>query len=340
MLVQVGDCWGAAEPAATIIHRERSWFDAPADGAADLARSCVLASRWVGTSSGRCEHLAEIGVHCHVLGVALRPMADLTVFADGKLIQSGHLPQGSMRVHEPGLPMRGVFKGQYDILHLNIPNATIAEYVSMGCGGRRTSPRIADRPTVDPVIERLARSLIHAEALGGVFGQSYADGISLAITAQLFGGHPECPGTIGSRASGLAKWRLKRATDFMMANLAEPIGLADMAAAAGLSRMHFAAQFRVATGLPPHEYLQRRRIERTQDLLSNSKQALVQIALEAGFKTQSHFTTVFSRVVGQTPNSWRQRNCSGSGNLAAATDLLPPTLALRASAGRADLAIA
>jgi AraC family transcriptional regulator len=67
---------------------------------------------------------------------------------------------------------------------------------------------------------------------------------------------------------------------------------------------------------------------------------LVHIALEAGFKTQSHFTTVFSRVVGQTPNSWRQRNCSGSGNLAAATDLLPPTLALRASAGRADLAIA
>jgi AraC family transcriptional regulator len=61
--------------------------------------------------------------------------------------------------------------------------------------------------------------------------------------------------------SGLAKWRLKRAIDFIMENLAEPIGLTEVAAAAGLLRMHFAAQFRVTTGSQPHDYIQRRRIE-------------------------------------------------------------------------------
>jgi AraC-like DNA-binding protein len=108
--------------------------------------------------------------------------------------------------------------------------------------------------------------------------------------------------------SGLSKWRLKRATEFMAANLAEPITLADIAAATGLSRMHFAAQFRVATGLRPHEYLLKRRIERAQELLLSGRQPLVEIAFDVGFKTQAHFTTVFARFAGETPSAWRQHN--------------------------------
>ena len=97
----------------------------------------------------------------------------------------------------------------------------------------------------------------------------------------------------------------------MAANLENPISLADVAAATGLSRMHFAAQFRVATGLRPHEYLLQRRIERAQELLLASRKPLVEIALDVGFKTQAHFTTVFARLVGETPNVWRQRNERG-----------------------------
>ncbi len=340
MLTEVAeDCWGPTGPTAGIIHHERDWLHVSGGDVVDQSRPQILTSRWTGHASSRREHVSEIDADCHVLGVALRPMADLTVFADGRLVQSGHLPQGSMRVHESGIPMRGIFRGEYDVLHLHVPNTMIAEYASMGSEQRRTSPRLADCPIVDPVVERLARALLHAEELGGAFGQSYADGISLAITAQLFGGHPGCPPTTGARISGLAKWRLKRATDFMMANLAEPIGLADMAAAAGLSRMHFAAQFRVATGLQPHEYLQRRRIERAQELLLNSDLPLVEIAFEVGFKTQSHFTTVFLRVVGQTPNVWRQCNASISRNIRVAADFIPYDVALRASAERVNLAV-
>jgi AraC family transcriptional regulator len=295
-----------ADRAAEIIHPERNWFHRSGGGALDQPQSRILVSRWTGNAASRSEHVSDIDRDSHVLGIALRPMADLTVFADGKLIQSGHLLQGTVRVNQPGLPMRGIFRGQYDILHLHVPNAMIAEHVSMGCGKRRTSS--TDHAIVDPVIERLARALIHAEALGGVFGQSYADGINLAITAQLFGGSLAAT---DARVSGLAKWRLKRTIDFMMANLAEPIGLADMADAAGLSRMHFAAQFRVTTGLQPHDYIQRRRIERAQELLANSDLPLVEIGFDVGFKSQSHFTTVFSRLVGQTPNVWRQSNSSG-----------------------------
>jgi AraC family transcriptional regulator len=289
-----------------IIHRECKWFERPADGAVGGSR--ISASRWVGHAADPYEQESEIEADCHVIGVALRPMTDVTLFAAGKLISTGRLPRGSMRVNPPGLPRRGIFRGAYDVLHLHVPNAIIVEYASSLWGDAGSAPLITERPTVDPVIERLAGALIHAEQLGGAFGQSYVDGISLAITAQLFGGGPGEGSARRPRVSGLSKWRLKRATEYMDAYLAEPISLADIAAAAGLSRMHFAAQFRAATGLRPHEYLLQRRIERARELLLNSRLPLVQIALDVGFKTQAHFTTVFVRFVNETPNAWRHRN--------------------------------
>jgi len=79
-----------------------------------------------------------------------------------------------------------------------------------------------------------------------------------------------------------------------------------MAAAAGLTRMHFAAQFRTATGLRPHDFVLQRRVERAQESLRNPELALVDVALSDGFQTQAHFTTVFKRFAGGTPHRWRR----------------------------------
>src|SRR6266446_3826450 len=110
------------------------------------------------------------------------------------------------------------------------------------------------------------------------------------------------------RRAALPKWRLRRAVDYVDAHLGERVALADLANAVGLTSMHFAAQFRAATGIRPHEYLLRRRVERAQDLLSTSNATLVDVALSVGFQTQAHFTTVFKRFVGVTPHRWRGEN--------------------------------
>jgi AraC-like DNA-binding protein len=120
------------------------------------------------------------------------------------------------------------------------------------------------------------------------------------------------PASIGlpsrARATALPKWRLKRAFDYIETHLAESVTLAELAASTGLTSMHFAAQFRAATGVRPHEYLLSRRIARARELLATSKDTLVDIALGVGFQTQPHFTTVFKRFVGATPSRWRQEN--------------------------------
>jgi AraC family transcriptional regulator len=115
----------------------------------------------------------------------------------------------------------------------------------------------------------------------------------------------------------LPKWRLRRVEEYVGTNFDHGITLSDLARVAGLSRMHFAAQFRAATGYRPREYLLHQRIERAKSLLSNSDTVLAEVALTVGFCTQAHFSTVFKRITGETPARWRcaSRNASASSRL-------------------------
>lgn len=107
------------------------------------------------------------------------------------------------------------------------------------------------------------------------------------------------------RARALQAWRLKRVIEYIDNHPSGNIGLSDLASIAGLSRMHFASQFRTATGLRPHQFLLRRRVRRSKDLLRDRTMAIAEIALTVGFQTQAHFATVFKNIVGCTPRQWR-----------------------------------
>jgi AraC family transcriptional regulator len=131
----------------------------------------------------------------------------------------------------------------------------------------------------------------------------YADCLGAAIVARLLASRTGAPDRANRAVAELAKRRLRRVFEYIDEHLDEPIRLADLAAAAGITRMHFAAQFRAATGLRPREYLLRRQVECAQVLLSKKVPTLA-VALEVGFQSQAHFTTVFKRFVGQPPHAW------------------------------------
>lgn len=163
---------------------------------------------------------------------------------------------------------------------------------------------VPERHSSDPVVERLSRALEAAEGSHDGFGNLYADAVRLAIVTRLLTlrSDPEPDLNEPARATAaLPKWRWKRVVDYIDSHLDETITLADMAAVAGLSRMYFAAQFRAATGIRPHEFLLRRRIDRAKQMLIETEMTLVDVALSVGFQNQAHFTTVFRRFVGETP---------------------------------------
>jgi AraC family transcriptional regulator len=107
------------------------------------------------------------------------------------------------------------------------------------------------------------------------------------------------------RCGALPKWRIRRLEEFIAANLDRRISLADMAATVDLSKMHFAAQFRVATGYRPREFLLFKRIERAKAMMTASSVPLVEVAFAVGFNSQAHFSTVFKRFTGKSPARWK-----------------------------------
>ncbi|PTE11294.1 hypothetical protein C9427_06680 [Mesorhizobium helmanticense] len=168
---------------------------------------------------------------------------------------------------------------------------------------------VPQRHSSDPVVERLSRALEAAEGSHDGFGDLYADAVRLAIVTRLLTLRSNPDPDLRARATAaLPRWRWKRVVEYVDSHLDETITLADMAAVAGLSRMYFAAQFRAATGIRPHEFLLRRRIDRAKQMLIETDMTLVDVALSVGFQNQAHFTTVFRRFVGETPYRWRCGN--------------------------------
>ena len=99
---------------------------------------------------------------------------------------------------------------------------------------------------------------------------------------------------------------LLRARDLADARYSEPLGVAEMAAAAGLSRAHFSREFRRAFGESPHAYLLTRRLERAAALLRTTDHSVADICLSVGLRSVGSFTTSFTRTYGSSPTAYRK----------------------------------
>jgi AraC-like DNA-binding protein len=98
---------------------------------------------------------------------------------------------------------------------------------------------------------------------------------------------------------------LLRAKDLADARYSEPLGVDDLAHAAGLSRAHFSREFRAAFGESPHSYLLTRRMERAAALLRNTDRSVADICFSVGLQSVGSFTTSFKRTFGVTPTAYR-----------------------------------
>jgi AraC-like DNA-binding protein len=98
---------------------------------------------------------------------------------------------------------------------------------------------------------------------------------------------------------------LLRARDLADARYFEPLGVDDLAHAAGLSRAHFSREFRRAFGESPHAYLLTRRLERAAALLRTSDRSVADICFSVGLQSVGSFTTSFGRTYGVSPMAYR-----------------------------------
>jgi AraC-like DNA-binding protein len=107
--------------------------------------------------------------------------------------------------------------------------------------------------------------------------------------------------------------RLGDALGLVQRRLAEPIGVADLAGAMGVSRAQCHRIFQRVVGTSPAIYIQERRIERAARLLATTDLTLGTIARDCGLGNRSYLSRVFTRRCGLAPSAYRELRQAGRG---------------------------
>jgi AraC-like DNA-binding protein len=300
------DTRSGATSATNIVDDEPEWRSLSPDSAVASSNPRIIARRWHAVTEQTREFSAITADDYHVVKIVLR-RANIRLSVARRTVQDGVATPGMFHITEPAAVARCLFRGSYDVLHLHVPNVVIAECARDMLGREVAALCSQANPVTDPTMDLLGRALLRANQLGDSSARLCVDYINMAIVAVLLDSVLGAASFRRPKVSKLARWRLERVMGYVDARLAEPVSLADIASVTGLAPMHFAAQFKATTGLRPHEYLLRRRVERAQDMFAKfGSTSVVDVALSVGFQTQAHFTTVFKRFVGQPPSAWRQ----------------------------------
>jgi AraC family transcriptional regulator len=151
----------------------------------------------------------------------------------------------------------------------------------------------------DPQIEHIGWALEAERAAGYPGGLIYSESLGAALAIHLLGRYP-APLT---SSRGLSPRQLRRVTEHIDAYLDGDLSLRRLADVADVSASHLKMLFKRSTGLPVHEYVVKRRVERARSLLLRGGMPASQIAVEAGFAHQSHMARTMRRVLGITPTS-------------------------------------
>lgn len=103
----------------------------------------------------------------------------------------------------------------------------------------------------------------------------------------------------------LSQQQLLQVLDYLNDHLDQEIKLADLANLLGISQFHFSRLFRQSVGLSPYQYLLQQRIETAKQLLKQTDDSIMEIALRCGFNSHSHLTQQFRKLTGITPSRYR-----------------------------------
>jgi len=149
----------------------------------------------------------------------------------------------------------------------------------------------------DPRFQHLAWALRAELEADDASDPLYAESLCTAMIVRLVGGAP----MLDNKRRVLAPKMAARVIDFIEAHLDQRLTLTELAGHAALSVPHFKVLFRETLGMPVHQYVVQRRVERAKTLLLEGKLSASQIALDTGFAHQSHMAHWMNRLLGVTP---------------------------------------
>ena len=269
---------------------------------------------WVGMQAARCR--AEPAFECdgpalahHRLVLIARPPEELDLRCDW-VKRNAPPPTGSIMLVPAGIPVRVRSSGHKDELHIFLEAAFVERVAAEAFDldpARLTVPPLdgVDVPHLRAAMWAVDAELAAGSAGGRLAAESLANVLAVQLIRQIL--TPRLPGRTGrGRDAALPPKKVRAVVEYIEEHLDAGLTLEEMAAVAHLSAYHFARQFKAATGVPPHQYVIARRVERAQQLLRPEFDlSLAEVAADAGFSDQSQFSHHFKRLVGVTPGQFR-----------------------------------
>ena len=266
---------------------------------------------WVGLEAARyCaspawEYDAPALTH-HRLVLVTRPPQELELRFEG-VTRHVPPPAGAIILVPAGIRGRVRWSGGFDWLHIYLEPGLVGRVAAEAFGldpARLTVPPLdgLDLPDLRAAMGAVGVELTAGAAGGWLAAESLANVLAVHLIR-----HALAPRQLARGRDGvLPRGRLRAVVEYIEDHLDASPTLGQMAAVARLSPYHFARQFRAATGLPPHQYVIARRVERARQLLqAGTDLSLAEVAAHTGFSDQSQFTHHFKRMVGVTPGQFR-----------------------------------
>ena len=190
-------------------------------------------------------------------------------------------------------------------LRQSIYESAVSEIYGCDTSGAELVPRFA---IVDPLLEQLAITITAALRDGTAEDGLYIDAIAQMMAVHLARMHSTRSRPIRVRpVNAISGRKMRRLIEFIDENLEGDLSLDAMAREVEISPLYLARAFKAAVGQSPHQYVLARRIERAKELLRNTDLPVVDVALSAGFSSQSHLSHWFLRNVGVSPAAYRRQ---------------------------------
>jgi len=247
----------------------------------------------------------------YLVALQLRACPDHDLYFDGRLTRPENYTEGVTSIYDLRRDPVADIRDPYHCLMFYLPRTALDQMAYEA--GVQAIGDLRHRPGIsidDPVVRHLLSALLPAMQKPHEAHTLFLDYVALALTAHIASAYGSMDPAVGIPRGGLAPWQERRAKELMSASLQEEIPLSLLANECGLSVRHFARAFRVSTGLPPHRWLLRHRVDHARTLIKSRALSLADVAAFCGFADQSHFTRVFRAIVGVSPGTWRRMNAS------------------------------
>jgi len=243
----------------------------------------------------------------YLIALQLRSCPDHDLFFDGRYVRPQNYHAGVTSIYDLRTDPVADLRDPYHSIMFYLPRKSLDSIAETT--GAAPVEELRHQPGVsvdDPVVHHLLSSLLPAALNPDASHPFFLDHVALALTAHLAYRYGGMQVSRQKYRGGLAKWQERRVKE-LIRETKDELPLSRLADECGLSVRHFIRAFKQSTGVTPHRWLLKDRVDRALNLLKHSRLPLTDIALRCGFADQSHFTRVFTGLVGMSPGMWRRK---------------------------------